>query len=134
MSIGKRIKDLRTQHNFTLEYVGGIIGASKQNLYKYENEIITNIPSDKIEKMAVLYGVSPCYIMGWDVPPKEEPNLSDQEQDLLKDFRDLNPEGQSIVTSTAKGLTSNPLYKAQPETEEAPPEAADEKETAASSA
>ena len=60
MSIGKRIKALRIERNLTLEYVGQIIGASKQNLYKYENEIITNIPSDKIEKLAVLYGVSPC--------------------------------------------------------------------------
>ena len=58
-------------------------------------------------------------------------NLSDKEQDLLKDFRNLTPEGQDIVTSTATGLVNNPKYNLkaqaanapQPETEEAPPEA-----------
>ena len=43
-----------------------MIGTSKQNIYKYENNIITNIPSDKIELMAKIFNVSPCYIMGWD--------------------------------------------------------------------
>ena len=42
------------------------INVSKQTLYKYENNIITNIPSDKIEAAADLGNVSPSYIMGWD--------------------------------------------------------------------
>ena len=42
------------------------ICVSKQTLYKYENDIITNIPSDKIEEISALTGVSPAYIMGWE--------------------------------------------------------------------
>ena len=34
-------------------------------LQKYENNIITNIPSDKIESAARICNVSPAYIMGW---------------------------------------------------------------------
>ena len=42
------------------------IGVSKQNLYKYERGLVTNIPSDKIELIGKLTGVSPAYLMGWD--------------------------------------------------------------------
>ena len=42
------------------------IGTSKQNLYKYENDIITNIPSDRVEALAKKLNTSPAYIMGWN--------------------------------------------------------------------
>ena len=119
MSIGKRIKELRLQRNLTLEYVGGIIGSSKQNLYKYENEIITNIPSDKIEKLAMLYEVSPCYIMGWEVPPKNQLTLTDQEQEFLTDFRKLNPVGKEKATDYVHDLTENSKYTSIDEKENA---------------
>lgn len=43
------------------------VGISKQTLYKYENDIVTNIPSDKLESIADNLGVMPSYLMGWDV-------------------------------------------------------------------
>ena len=67
-TIGARLKELRLQKDYTQEYVGNIIGVSKQTLYKYENGIVTNIPSDKIEALAKVYGVTPDYIMGWTTP------------------------------------------------------------------
>lgn len=70
-TIGTRLKELRLQKDYTQEYVGNIIGVSKQTLYKYENGIVTNIPSDKIEALAKVYGVTPEYIMGWAAPSSE---------------------------------------------------------------
>ncbi len=65
-NIGSLLKQLRIDNKYTLDEVGKIIGVSKQTLYKYENNIISNIPSDKIELLAKLYNVSPALIMGWD--------------------------------------------------------------------
>lgn len=65
-NIGSLLKQLRINNKYTLDEVGKIIGVSKQTLYKYENNIISNIPSDKIELLAKLYNVSPALIMGWD--------------------------------------------------------------------
>ena len=45
---------------------------SKQRLYKYENNIVTNIPSDVLEVIAYHLEVSPAYLMGWDEKPAEE--------------------------------------------------------------
>jgi transcriptional regulator with XRE-family HTH domain len=49
--------------------VARAIGSTKQAVYKYEMGIVTNIPMDKIEKMACLFGVTPSYLMGWDNTP-----------------------------------------------------------------
>lgn len=66
MTVGERIKALREKHGISQVALADKIDVSKQSLYKYENNIITNIPSDKIEKIAEITNVSPAYIMGWD--------------------------------------------------------------------
>ena len=61
---GSRIKEAREKIGMSQTDMADRIGVSKQTLYKYENDIITNIPSDKIEEISALTGVSPAYIMG----------------------------------------------------------------------
>lgn len=63
---GERIKEAREKIGMSQTDMADKIGVSKQTLYKYENDVITNIPSDKIEAISHLTGVSPAYIMGWD--------------------------------------------------------------------
>ena len=66
MKIGDRIKEIRTKRGMSQVMLADKIKVSKQTLYKYENGVITNIPSDKIEAIADVFGVSPAYFMGWD--------------------------------------------------------------------
>ena len=66
MTIGERIKEIRDRTNMSQVDFADKINVSKQTLYKYENDIITNIPSDKIEAIASIGNISPAYIMGWD--------------------------------------------------------------------
>ena len=66
MTVGKRIKRLRETLGISQVDFAEKIGASKQTLYKYENDIITNVPSDKVEAAAKLLNVSPSYLMGWE--------------------------------------------------------------------
>ena len=73
LTIGERIKELRSSLNYSQVEFADKIHVSKQTLYKYENNIITNIPSDKIEAIADICKVSPAYIMGW-VPKKDDGN------------------------------------------------------------
>lgn len=65
-SIGERIKLAREKIGMSQVDMANKIGVSKQNLYKYEHGLVTNIPSDKIELIGKLTGVSPAYLMGWD--------------------------------------------------------------------
>ena len=65
-TIGDRIKNARENKGITQTELGDKIGSTKQTVYKYENNIVTNIPLDKIESIASELNVSPAFIMGWD--------------------------------------------------------------------
>lgn len=71
MTIGERIKKTRDSINLSQTELARLVNISKQTLYKYENNIITNIPSDKIELIAEVLKVSPAFLMGWDREPDE---------------------------------------------------------------
>lgn len=66
MTVGERLKELREKLGISQVDFATKINVSKQTLYKYENNIITNIPSDKIEAAAKIGNTSPSYLMGWD--------------------------------------------------------------------
>lgn len=46
MTKGTIIKSLRKAKKLTQTELADMIKTTKQNIYKYENDIITNIPSD----------------------------------------------------------------------------------------
>lgn len=79
MSIGKRIKDLRKKYNISQVDLALTIDVSKQTMYKYENDIITNIPSDKIELMAEALHTTPAYLMGWTLDPHDWAKIGNEE-------------------------------------------------------
>lgn len=92
------------------------LSTTKQTIYKYEMGIVTNIPSDKIEKMALIFHISPAYIMGWtDEITSVNRNtssstLSEAEQKILKNFRNLNDLGKSRALEYVEDLTYNEKY------------------------
>lgn len=65
MDLGDKIRTLRLDMDMTQEELAEAVNTSKQNIYKYEKGIITNIPSDKIEKLANALDTTPAYLMGW---------------------------------------------------------------------
>ena len=66
MTKGQRIKKRREELNIKQIELAEAVKISKQTLYKYENDIITNIPSDAVEAIASALKTTPDYIMGWD--------------------------------------------------------------------
>ncbi len=65
MTVGERIRELREKHQITQSELARRLDTTKQTIYKYENNIITNIPPDKIEKLANTLHSTPQFIMGW---------------------------------------------------------------------
>ena len=66
MTIGKRIRILRTSCNMTQEELGEKLGVKKAAIQKYESGSIVNIKPETIERIAEIFEVTPSYIMGWD--------------------------------------------------------------------
>lgn len=70
MTIGKRIREERLRCSLSQEEVAKALNTTKQAIYKYESDIVTKIPMDKVEKLSLLFGVTPSYLMGWDEQKK----------------------------------------------------------------
>ena len=68
-SPGTKIKYLRQLANMSQEELGKRVGVQRAAINKYEKGSVTNIPIATIEKMAVVFDVSPTYILGWDSQP-----------------------------------------------------------------
>lgn len=111
---GDRIHFLRTQKKLTMEELGKKIGVGKGTIKKYENGVIENIPSDKIEALAEALDSTPAYIMGWEeeeekpiVPKTIEAQIVSFGMDHLpKEDREM------ILSILQKMFQSNPeLFK-----------------------
>lgn len=63
--IGERIREKRELIGMTQTELAAKIGESKQTVYKYEHNIVTNIPYTKVELIANSLGCSPKYLVGW---------------------------------------------------------------------
>ena len=66
MTVGDRIRKKREMIGMSQTKLAEKLKISKQTLYKYEKNIITNVPSNKIEEIADILKVSESYSMGWD--------------------------------------------------------------------
>lgn len=85
MEVGARIANLRTKRGISQTELGELLGTTKQTVYKYESGIVTNIPLDRLERIADVLEVSPAYLMGWDSTPPATP-YSDGALKLADDY------------------------------------------------
>ena len=99
MSVGLRIKAAREQKNLTMDEVAKRCNTTKQTIFKYENEIVTNIPYDKIVLLSKALDVTPSYLFGWDEKENSptELQLSEGEKVLLDLFNRVPEDKQQLV-------------------------------------
>lgn len=72
MTVGDRIKQKREMLGISQIELATKIQSSKQTLYKYENNIVTNIPYDKLTLISKALDVSPAFLMGWEKPSVDD--------------------------------------------------------------
>lgn len=66
--LGNKIRQARLAKHLTQEDLAKKVGTTKQNIYKYETGIITNIPLDRLEAIADVLSVTPSDLTGWYGP------------------------------------------------------------------
>ena len=105
MSIGTKIRELREARNMSLEDVARMCGTTRQTIYKYENEIVTNIPYDRIILLAKALNTNPSQLFDWREDKKishDELALTEGEKVALDLFRQIPEEQQCIVLNMIK--------------------------------
>lgn len=100
MGLKENIKNRRLELNLTLEDVSKKLSISKPTLQRYESGVISNIPSDKIEKLAVILETTPSRLMGWDENKiKAKLQLSEDLQCLIEKYISLDDLGKHTVNT-----------------------------------
>ena len=125
MTMGERIRILRRQHRMTQEELGLKIGVGKTAIVKYEKGQVENIPRSTIEKMSILFGVSPSYLMCFDDWDKNSEALSDEVKlieriqakwgtnmvSMMQHFSELNEEGQNTLITMGESFSLLEKYQ-----------------------
>lgn len=102
MLINDNIKKRRLTLGLTLEEIAKAVGTTRQTIQKYESGIITNIPSDKIERLAKALNTTPAYLMGWD--EKESTNNSELDSQIEDLYNSLPEDKQKQAIEFLKFL------------------------------
>ena len=107
----KNIKKERIEKGLSQEELAQKIGyADKTMISRIENGKI-DLPQSKIEEFAKIFGVTPGYLMGWDVPKTdlstdkdvvEMPEESSEAKELYEKYKNAIPEIRNAVDSLLK--------------------------------
>jgi Predicted transcriptional regulators len=102
MYIGQYIYHYRKLKNMTQEKLAEKIGTTKQTINKYELGIITNIPLNKIEKLASALDCTISDLLG---SQKEKPALKGKLIEEIENlFTRLTPDKQEQVLDSLRFL------------------------------
>lgn len=102
MTKGQRIRQKREELNIGQTELAQKVHISKQTLYKYENDIVTNIPSNRLEDIATALGTTPDYLMGWEDKDTHFTTLQNSPEEkrakeLFTLYKNTTPEIQAAV-------------------------------------
>ena len=96
-NLGNKIKELRELNNLSKTELGDLLNVTMETIYKYENNIIKNIPINNIVKLAEIFRISPSYLLGWN----DSENI---DIELLKLLQQLNAIEQAEIKGMVKQL------------------------------
>jgi len=65
MTIGQKLRELRIKAGLTQTEVAKKLGVATQTVFKYEKDLVQNIPASTVEKLAELFGSTPAALLGW---------------------------------------------------------------------
>ena len=102
MTRGEKIKKAREHMGLSQTALADKINVSKQTMYKYENNIVTNIPTDKIEAIALACHCTPEYLMGWE---DEETNIVPLHPDIKE--AEEKPSARQVMIATIDKLSDS---------------------------
>lgn len=103
MTIGERIKNKRCDLGLTQDEVAKKIGVALQTIFKYENGIISNIPIEKIEKLAKTLQTTPEYLLGWDR------HIDSLDRTVLQLYPDFAPNKNHLPLRDSKSNSCVPI-------------------------
>ena len=97
--LANNLKFLRKKKKLTLDDLAEALGTSRQTIHRYENGIITNIPPEKVERLAEALGTTPSTLMGWG-----------EDRDDLGGYENILPMDMKRVPVLGEIACGQPIY------------------------
>lgn len=125
MTVGKRLKLLRTERGLTQTDIANLLGMTKGAIQKYESGQIRNFKADTIQILARFFDVSPLYFIYDELPDIDKDIQSLLSSyfggwyiDFMMNFTTLNVDGQRKVIEYCEDLTYSTKYRIRGEQHE----------------
>lgn len=64
--VGENIRKYRQKKGMSLQDLANELKVQRQTIYKYENDVVTNIPIDRIKQLSAALDVTPVQLTGWN--------------------------------------------------------------------
>lgn len=107
MNLGEKIRVSREKTGLTMEELGKKCGTTKQTIYKYETGKVTNIPLDRLMRIADAVDVSASYLMGWEDINAEQltdGELSEVKRSLIQFALSLTDEQAALALRVLRSI------------------------------
>lgn len=98
MTIGERIKYYREMAGMTQQELATKAGVSYQAISKYENGVVTNIPTKRLQLIADALGTNGAVLMGY----KQEYHDSDKTANEWREELRANPDLRMLLSASSK--------------------------------
>lgn len=110
--LAEKLKEYREQAGFTTKEVGEKIGKSDKTVSAWEHGrgqpdadmLFVLCKLYKIKSISVFYGLE-----------ENEISLSDEEKELIREFRSLNINGKALALETIHAFARNPVVQLSPQ-------------------
>ena len=111
----ERLNEANRSFNFPQKELADKIDISKSLMNQYFKGQSSPKDLDKVVKLAIIFKVSPAWLMGFDVPKKD---YTYEEKEFIKKLRLLNSEGLAKVINYLEDIRSLSRYLKMDESEE----------------
>lgn len=122
MTVGKRLRLLRTERGLTQTDVANLLGMTKGAIQKYEAGQIRNFKADTIQVLAEFFDVSPLYFIYDEIPFHNgdvhsllSAYFGGWYIDFMMNFTTLTEAGQKKVIEYCEDLTYSTKYRVRGE-------------------
>lgn len=97
MNVNDRIKARRKELDLDADTLADLLGISRATYYRYESKDIEKIPISALVPLAKALHVTPAYLMGWEESSPTPLPLTQQEETLVKKYRQLDADGRDRI-------------------------------------
>lgn len=105
MNLSEKIRYLRIQKGMTQAELAEKLNTTKQTIGKYENQVVTNLPLNRIQELADALNTTPAYLMGWgEEKPADASSADELDLTILSLVKQLPEEQKRFLLAQLRGV------------------------------